>query len=62
MDKYREQAETVKAAILKMADRPATLENFCSYLSYHFVEWLEKWANDPDSMAAELKEFASIDC
>ena len=60
MDKYREQAETVKAAILKMAEHPETLENFCSYLSYHFAGWMEKWANDPEGMAAEFEYFAGM--
>lgn len=58
--KYKEQAATVAAAILEMASNPSSLENFESYLSFHFAEWLDKWANDPDSMACELKEFSKI--
>ena len=58
--KYIEQAATVADAILEMASNPSSLENFESYLSYCFGEWLEKFAYDPDNMACELKEFAKI--
>ena len=58
--KYEKQAATVAAAILEMANNPSSLENFENYLSFHFVEWLDKWANNPDSMACELKEFSKI--
>ena len=58
--KYNEQAATVAAAILEMASNPSSLENFESYLSMHFAEWLEKWAYDPDNMACEFKEFSKI--
>lgn len=58
--KYEEQAATVAAAILEIASNPSCLENLECYLSFHFAEWLEKWANDPDSMACELKEFSKI--
>lgn len=58
--KYKEQAATVAAAILEMASNPSSLENFKTYLSFHFAEWLEKWANDPDNMACEFKEFSKI--
>ena len=58
--KYNEQAATVAAAILEMASNPSSLENFENYLSIHFAEWIEKWANNPDNMACELKEFSKI--
>ena len=58
--KYKEQAATVAAAILEMAGNPSSLKNFESYLSFCFGEWLEKWANDPDTFACEMKEFAKI--
>lgn len=58
--KYKEQAATVAAAILKMANNPSSLENFENYLSMHFDKWLEKWAYDPDNMACEFKEFSKI--
>lgn len=49
------------AAIKTIANKPENLDNLESYLSYHFSEWLEKYANTPDNMAAEMREFAEID-
>lgn len=40
---------------------PENLENLKFYLMQHFPAWLKKFANDPDSMAAEMKEFANMD-
>lgn len=48
-------------AIKTMANKPENLDNFESYLCYHFAEWLEKYANTPEDMAAELREFAELD-
>ena len=57
-----EKAATVFAAAIKtIAKKPANLDNLESYLSYHFTEWLRKYANTPDGIAAEMKEFASMD-
>ena len=48
-------------AIKIIANKPENLDNLESYLSYHFTEWLEKYANTPDNIAAEMREFAEID-
>ena len=39
---YEKEARQVCAAIKKMAENENTLNNFESYLSFHFKEWLEK--------------------
>lgn len=48
-------------AIKTIANKSENLDNLESYLSYHFAEWLEKYANTPDNIAAEMREFAEID-
>ena len=54
-------AEDFVNAIKTIANKPENLDNLESYLSYHFAEWLEKYANTPEDMAAEMREFAEID-
>ena len=48
-------------AIKTLASKPENLENLQFYLEQHFPAWLKKWAYDPDSFAAEMKEFANMD-
>ena len=48
-------------AIKTIANKPENLDNLESYLYYHFAEWLEKYANTPEDMAAEMREFAELD-
>lgn len=57
---YEKEARQVCAAIKKMAENENTLNNFEIYLSFHFKEWLKKFANTPQDMACELQEFAKI--
>ena len=59
--KYREQAATVAAAILEMASNSSSLENFESYLSFCFGEWLEKWANDVVNICRATKNWNGCD-
>lgn len=47
-------------AIVTLADKPQNLDNLESYLSHHFGEWLEKYANTPESITVELREFANM--
>ena len=61
MDRMEKAAEDFVAAIKEIAGKPENLNNLESYLSHHFPEWLRKYANTPDSIAAEMKEFASMD-
>lgn len=57
---YSHVAEQFIEAIVTLADNPANLDNFESYLSHHFGEWLAKYANTPEGITAELQEFASM--
>lgn len=62
MEKYAEEAKELAKAIRVMAEHPARLDNFEDYLSYHFDDWLEKFADCPSRMAAEMKVFSEIEC
>jgi hypothetical protein len=48
-------------AIKIIAAKPSNLENLENYLSRHFLEWLEKWANSPEDLTAEMKAFAEME-
>ena len=43
-----ECAKVFVEAIKTMASKPDNLDNFESYLSYHFDVWMEKFANSPE--------------
>ena len=47
-------------AIRTLAANPEHLNNLESYLTYHFTEWLTKYANTPDGIASELEQFANM--
>ena len=47
-------------AIREIASKPDNLDNLECYLSYSFGAWLEKYANNPANMAAEMREFAEM--
>ena len=57
--------ETIAAqfvqAIKTIATKPENLENLESYLSHHFPEWLQKYANTPETITAELRAFAEME-
>lgn len=57
---YANEAKMFAEAIRKLAASPDALDNLECYLSTHFGEWLEKYANSPESFAAELHEFSTI--
>ena len=61
MRKYEEQATQFCEAIRTLANKPENLENLESYLSRHFSEWISKWANTPEELVAEMKEFAEME-
>ena len=61
MKKYTSEAEQFCNAIRELANKPENLQNLESYLEYHFEAWLEKYANTPDGMAAEMSEFARME-
>ncbi len=58
--KYETEAKAFCEAIKKMSENTETLENFGSYLSYHFDTWLEKYANTIENITEEFNHFANI--
>ena len=61
MEKYTSEAAQFCDAIRELANKPENLQNLESYLEYHFDKWLEKYANTPDSIAAEMSNFAQME-
>lgn len=61
MMKYEKEARIFCEAIKILASKPENLNNLESYLSYHFTSWLTKWANTPENMTAEMREFAEME-
>jgi hypothetical protein len=57
---FEKEAEIMKNAILAFAEDREALENFESYLSYHFDEWLKRYARTPGEMCGEFKNFAEM--
>lgn len=56
----KKNADIFTQAIKDLASKPENLENLNNYLSYHFPKWLEMWANTPENIAGELKQFAEM--
>ena len=48
-------------AIQTIASKPQNLDNLECYLTHHFPAWLEKFANTPEKITAELKAFAEME-
>lgn len=48
------------AAVKTIAGKPKNLDNLEIYLAHHFSEWLQKYANTPETIAAELQAFADM--
>ena len=61
MPKYEKQAAEFCEAIRTLANKPENLNNLESYLTYNFDKWLTTWANSPENIAAEMKEFAEME-
>ena len=61
MKKYTLEAAQFCNAIRELANKPENLQNLESYLERHFDKWLEKYANTPDGMAAEMSEFSEME-
>lgn len=58
---YEELAMRFTGAMKSLAGNEDLLNNFCSYLTYHFPEWLEKYSRSPESLTDELELFASFE-
>lgn len=61
MRKHEQTAKQFCEALQTIAGKPQNLENLEHYLSNHFSEWLEKYANLPENIAAELQAFATME-
>lgn len=48
-------------AIKELATKEDNLNNLELYLTYHFDDWMEKYANTPSGLATELKQFAEAE-
>lgn len=58
---YEALAAAFCAAIKTFNRNPDNLDNLESYLSFHFYNWLQKFAYDPETLTAELTRFANMD-
>ena len=58
--RYKQLASEFINAIKTIAEKQKHLDNLESYLSNHFSEWLEKYANTPEGITSELKEFSDM--
>ena len=58
--KHEQTAKQFCEALRTIAGKPENLDNLELYLSMHFSEWLEKFANTPEGITADLKEFANM--
>ena len=57
---FSKEAASVCESIKKLASTPEALENFESYLSRNFYDWLRAFVCTPEEFAAELKAFATM--
>lgn len=58
--KHEAAAAQFCEAIRTIASKPENLDNLECYLSHHFAAWLEKFANTPEGIASEMREFANM--
>jgi hypothetical protein len=61
MRKHEQTAKEFCEALKAIAGKPENLDNLKSYLSYHFADWMNKYANTPENITAELKSFADME-
>jgi hypothetical protein len=59
-NQFATEAEIMKNAILAFAEDREALENFESYLSYHFDVWMKKYACTPCGLCTEFNNFAQM--
>ena len=58
---YENEAADFCKGIRQLAEHPESLDNFETFLSYHFAAWMEKYADTPAKLAAELIIFAAME-
>ena len=59
--KFEQLAHEFAEAIRVFAEKPDNIDNFESYLSYHFDVWMEKYASNPEGLVSEMKHFAEME-
>ena len=57
----KECAKKFVDAIKEIANKPNNLDNLESYLSHHFDVWMEKFADMPEKLVTEMKNFAEME-
>ena len=57
---YEDLAIQLGQAIDKLSKNQDNLNNFISYLTYNFPEWLKKFANTPEDLVSEFTNFANM--
>lgn len=60
-NKYEAQSAAFCGAIRELESKPDNLDNLECYLSRHFQVWLSKFANTPDALCCEMREFANME-
>ena len=60
MNRYDQEAEELCNAIRKFSENEDALNNMESYLAYNFAEWIKRYANTPENMAGEFRNFAAM--
>ena len=58
--KHEKEAKMLCDAIRKFNKNENALDNLEFYLSIHFERWLEQFANTPEGLTTELKNFSEI--
>ena len=58
--KYTDLAEALGDALRDLVHDESALENFISYLSYHFPDWLSRYAYTPESFVSEIEHFSKL--
>lgn len=56
-----ECAKVFIEAIKTIAGKHENIDNLECYLRNHFDEWLEKYADTPEGLAHEMKDFAEME-
>lgn len=59
--KHEQEAADFCKAIRIFAEHPDRIDNLESYLTHCFTAWLEKYANTPENIAAEMLNFANME-
>ena len=56
-----ECAKVFIEAIKAIAEKSENIDNLECYLENHFDVWMEKYANNPEGLAYEMKSFAEME-